>query len=163
MRIAWLIKMFLIPASAVEPGQLLTFALLQSFFCCGKHFLNTCAVKQFYRSFHKCIMQHMHMCIHKTGQHQPSLKVDPLFAGKSFRFFISSHKNDPAIFDSHSLCHFFTVIQCSYTSVKKNCIHCLFFLFFFFILVEKCHILVYLSDSHVTRLVILQQFKEGTT
>ena len=67
--------------------ELLTFALLQSFFCCGKHLLNTCAVKQFHRSFHKCIMQHMHMCIHKTGQHQPSLKVDPFFAGKSFRFF----------------------------------------------------------------------------
>ena len=126
--------MFLIPASAVEPGQLLTFALLQSFFCCSKHFLNTCAVKQFHRSFHKCIMQHMHMCIHKTGQHQPSLKVNPFFAGKSFRFFISSHKNDPTIFDSHSLCHFFTVIQCSYTSVKKivSTVYFSSFLFLFY-------------------------------
>lgn len=34
---------------------------------------------------------------------------------------------------------------------------------YLFILVEKCHILVYFSDSHVTRLIILQQLKEGTT
>ena len=94
MRIARLIKMLLIPASAVEPGQLLTFALLQSFFfCCSKHFPQHLCSQTISQIFPQMHMQHMHMCIHKTRQHQPSLKGQSVFCRKKLRFFISSHSS----------------------------------------------------------------------
>ena len=103
----------------------------------------------------------MHMCIHKTGQHQPSLKVDPLFAGKSFRS-LSVPQNDPAISIPTASATFSLSSSVLIHPLKK--LYPLFiFPLFLFILVEKCHILIYFTDSHVTRLVILQQFKEGTT
>ena len=104
----------------------------------------------------------MHMCIHKTGQHQPSLKVDPLLQEKASAS-LSVPTKTIRPFSIPTASATFSLSSSVLIHPLKKIVSTVYFPLFFFILVEKCHILVYLSDSHVTRLVILQQFKESTT
>ena len=58
-RITRFVKMFLIPATAVQPGQWLSGMFFQPFMCSLQCLFNAFAVKQFDRAFNKRIMQHV--------------------------------------------------------------------------------------------------------